>query len=113
MQVQPVPFTASGLVGSAAFTGQINNPATHTPFQPAYMDNTGGQINVPVQQQRVAGIAFTGFTRVILHNGIDASGDVVAVCGGPGTYSWSYEVNFNKGLFVEVTGAGSGTVWLV
>jgi hypothetical protein len=112
MQVQPVAFDASGLVGNAAFQGQIKNPETGTDFQPAYMDNTGGLIDVPAQAQRAVGFAFTGFTTVTLFNGTDNTGDVVAVGTAPGTYSWNYEVNFNKGLYVEVAGTGTGTVWL-
>lgn len=113
MQVQPFKFTQSGLVGTAAYQGQISNPETGTPFQPAYMNNTAGLIDVPAQSQRVAGVAYVGFTKVIGYNGVDNTGDVVFVGGGPGTYSFSYEVNCNQGLYIEVTGVGSGTVWLV
>lgn len=112
MQVQPVAFDASGLIGNAAFTGQIDSPLSGKPFQPAYMDNTEGAIAVPAQPQRAVGFAYAGFTKVVLYNGVDNTGDVVAVGGGEGTYSWNYEVNFNKGMYVEVTGTGSGTVWL-
>jgi hypothetical protein len=112
MQVQPVPFTASGLVGTAAFSGQIDSPLTGGAFQPAYMDNTAGVIAVPAIPQRAVGFAYDGFTKVVLYNGTDNTGDIVAVGGAAGSYSWNYEVNFNKGLYVEVTGSGRGTVWL-
>lgn len=113
MQVQPVKFNATGQVGTGAFTGQIKSPITGKPFQPAYMDNTNGSINVQAEAQRIAGVAYVGFTKVVAYNGTDNTGDVVFVGGGPGTYSWSYELNCNKGLYVEVTGTGSGTIWLV
>lgn len=99
MQVQPVAFVGSGEVGTAAHT------ATDA--------DSGAQIQVAAQQEMIVGLAYQGFTKVVVHNGIDASGDVVAVCGGPGTYSWSYEVECNRGLYLECTGTGSGTVWLV
>lgn len=113
LQVQPFKFTASGEIGTAAFTGEIDSPITGKAFQPAYMDNTAGEIAVPAMSQRVAGMSYVGFTKVVLYNGTDNTGDVIAVGGGPGVYSWSYEVNCNRGLYVEVTGTGSGTVWLV
>lgn len=118
MQVQPVKFTASGLVGHAGFTAQITSPEPfNKTFQPAYMDASqgtdgAGNITVPAQPQRVVGFAFKGFTSVTLYNGVDNTGDVVAVASAPGTFSWNYEVNCQKGLYVEVAGAGSGTVWL-
>lgn len=110
MQVQPVPFTASGLVGTAAHTGEIDSPLTGKPFTP--FQYSGGN-NVPAQAQRIAGFAYAGFTKVVAYNGVDNTGDVVFVGGGPGTYSFSYEVNCHNGLYVEVTGTGSGTAWLV
>lgn len=112
MQVQPIAFTASGLVGTAAFQGTIKSPITGTAFQPAYMDNTAGVINVPAMAMRVTGFAYNGFTKVVAYNGTDNTGAVVFVGGGAGTYPFSYEVNCNKGLYVEVTGTGSGTVWV-
>lgn len=116
MQVQPFKFTANGLIGQAAFTGHITSPEPwNKSFQPAYMDPSiqGGTVPVPAQAQRFVGFAYNGFTKVVAYNGVDNTGDVVFVGGGPGTYSMSYEVNCNKGLYVEVTGTGSGTVWLV
>lgn len=115
MQVQPVKFTANGLIGQAAFTGHIVSPEPfNKQFQPAFMDPaiTGGNVPVPAQPQRVVGFAYTGFTAVKAYNGTDNTGDVVFVGGAAGTYSFSYEVNCQKGLYVEVTGTGSGTVWL-
>lgn len=99
MQVQPVAFTGSGGVGTPAHT------ATDADSQ--------ATIQVAAQQEQVVGIAYKGFTQVVVHNGKDATGDVVAVCGGPGTYSWNYELNCQLGLYLECTGAGSGSVWLV
>lgn len=98
MQVQPFKFTTSGIVGMAAHTAGTT-----------FADH----VAAPQQAQQVVGLAYTGFTGVVVHNGSDASGDVVAVCGGPGTYAWNYEVNCNRGLFLAVTGTGTGTVWLV
>lgn len=116
MQVQPVPFTASGLIGAAAHTAQITSPEPfNKPFKPAYTDATvssAGVVTVPAQPQRPVGFGYAGFTKVVLYNGTDNTGDVVAVGGAAGTYSFSYEVNCQKGLYVEVTGTGSGTVWL-
>jgi len=99
MQVQPVAFTGSGQVGTAAHT--------------ATDQNSGAQIPVGATQEQIVGIAYNGFTKVVVHNGTDATGDVVAVCGGPGTYSWNYELDCEHGLFLECTGSGAGTVWLV
>jgi hypothetical protein len=109
MQVQPVKFTASGPVGAAAFEGAANDALTGGTFQPV-----GGPATyaIPAQGQQIAGFAYTGFTKVIAYNGIDNSGDVVFVGGGAGVYSWQHPVNCQKGLYVEVTGTGSGTVWL-
>lgn len=98
MQVQPVPFTASGEIGTPAH-------AAGTTF--------GTNVAVGAQQEMIVGISYSGFTAVIVHNGADATGDVVAVCGGPGTYSWNYEINCQKGLYLECTGSGKGTAWLV
>lgn len=99
MQVQPVAFAASGQVGTAAHT--------------ATDQQSGASIDVGATQEQLVGIAYNGFTKVVVHNGEDATGDVVAVCGGAGTYSWSYEVNCEDGLYLECTGSGSGSVWLV
>ncbi|HET6914987.1 MAG TPA: hypothetical protein VFH56_02745 [Acidimicrobiales bacterium] len=117
MQVQPVAFTASGLIGHAGFTAAIDSPLTGKAFQPAYMDPSQGtdgegNITAPAQAQRPVGFAFTGFTLVTLYNGTDNTGDVVAVASAAGVYAWNYEVNCQKGLYVEVTGTGKGTVWL-
>lgn len=98
MQVQPVAFSGSGEVGTAAHTAT---------------DSIGNHIAVSAQQEQFVGLAYSGFTAVIVHNGSDATGDVVAVCGAAGTYSFSYEINCNKGLYLECTGTGKGTVWLV
>lgn len=70
-----------------------------------------GQIEAgnPVE---VAGVAYTGFTQVVLHNGTDATGPIVAVCGGQGTYGWNYEILCDQGLYIEASGSGSGTVWI-
>lgn len=67
---------------------------------------------MPQQAQYVVGFAYTGFTAVVLYNGSDNTGDVLAVGGAAGTYSFSYELNANKGLYIGVTGTGKGTVWL-
>lgn len=118
MQVQPVKFVGSGLIGAAGFTGHITSPEPYNKqYQPAYMDpSTGadgaGNVTVPAQAQRFVGVAFQGFGRVTVYNGTSNSGDVVFVGVGEGTYAFSYEVNCNHGLFVEVQGTGSGTVWL-
>lgn len=112
MQVQPVAFTASGLVGTAAFNGTITSPLTDKPFQPAYMDDTEGVIAVPAMPQRLTGFAYDGFTKVVAYNGTDNTGDIVFVGGAAGTYALNYEVNCQKGLYIEVTGTGAGTVWL-
>jgi hypothetical protein len=69
-----------------------------------------GQIE-PGQSGDVVGIAYTGFTQVVIHNGVDATGPVIANCGGPGTYSWNYEVLCDLGVFIQVTGVGAGTIW--
>jgi hypothetical protein len=110
MQVQPVAFTGSGIVGAAGFTGTTTSPLTGQPFDAPLTNNHS--IVVPQQPQRVVGFAYTGFTQVVLYNGSDNTGDVLAVGGGAGTYSFSYEVNANRGLYVGVTGTGAGTVWL-
>lgn len=111
MQVQPVKFTASGLIGAAGFTATIDSPEPfNSPFQPAYMSSD--QVVTPAQSQRIVGFAFKGFSAVTVYNGVDNTGDPVAVASSAGTYSWNYEVNCNKGLYIEVTGTGSGTVWL-
>lgn len=99
MQVQPVKFAASGVVGTAAHN------ATDA--------QSGVVIAVAEQPELVVGIAYNGFTKVVIHNGVDATGDVVAVCGGAGTYSWSYELDCQAGIYLECTGSGSGSVWLV
>jgi hypothetical protein len=99
MQVQPVKFTASGVVGTAAHT------ATDA--------QSGATISVAEQPEMIVGIAYKGFTAVIVHNGVDATGDVVAVCGAAGTYSWNYELDCQLGIYLECTGSGSGSVWLV
>lgn len=113
MQVQPVAFTGSGLIGTAGYSATITSPEPYNkPFLPTYLGGTDS-IATPAEAQRVVGFAFQGFTKVVLHNGIDNTGDVVAVATGAGTLSWSYEVNCQKGLYVETTGTGSGTVWLV
>jgi hypothetical protein len=111
MQVQPVKFTGNGQVGAAAFSGTVVSPLTNSAFQPVYTDSA--TIAVPAMPQRIAGFAYTGFTKVVAYNGTDNTGDVVFVGGAAGTYSFSYEVQCSKGLYVEVTGTGSGTVWLV
>lgn len=118
MQVQPFKFTADAQIGTAAFTGTIDSPLTNAAFQPIYMDGDAGDdgaghIAVPAMPQRFVGFAYTGFTKVVFYNGTDNTGDVVAVGGAAGLYSWNYELNCQKGLYVEVTGSGSGTVWLV
>lgn len=84
MRVQPVGFTSSGIA------------ATQTP----------GTAEQPV------GLSFRGFTTVTLYNGQDNTGDVVAVCSGPGVYQWAHELYCENGLYVEVLGTGKGTVWL-
>lgn len=112
MQVRPVKFTASGLIGTAASNETIDSPLTGQPFQPAYMDNTEGVIAVPAEAQRFVGFAYDGFTKVVAYNGTDNTGDIAFVGGGAGTYGFNHEVNCSKGLYVEVTGTGSGTVWL-
>jgi hypothetical protein len=110
MKVQPVAFTASGIVGTAAFSGTTLSAQTDSAYAP--FGSTSATVAVPQQPEQVVGIAYKGFTQVIVHNGSDATGDVVAVCGGPGTYSWNYEVNCQKGIFLECTGTGSGSIWL-
>lgn len=116
MQVQPVAFTGNGIVGTAGFTASNISPVTGQPFtEPLTEFNQfQGGINVVVPQQPLAvvGFAYTGFTAVVLYNGSDATGDVLAVGGGAGTYSLSYEVYANRGLYIAVTGTGKGTVWL-
>lgn len=99
MLVNPIPFSASGEVG--------------TPAHNATDAQSGATIAVPADREQIVGLAYNGFTKVVVHNGVDATGDVVAVCGGPGTYSWNYEINCDHGLYLECTGTGSGTVWLV
>lgn len=99
MQVQPVKFTGSGQVGTAAHN------ATDA--------QSGVVIAIGAQQEQVVGLAYEGFTQVVIHNGVDATGDVVSVSGGPGVYGWNYELNCENGIYLECTGTGTGTVWLV
>ena len=129
MQVQPVAFVGSGIVGNAAMLagsepfvvveGPIESATPQGWPGMASYDNLGGgqvafgNVNVPQQPQRVVGIAYTGFTAVVLYNGSSSSGQVVAVCGGPSTYSWPFELNFQSGLYLLCTGSGAGSVWLV
>lgn len=110
MQVTPVKFTASGIVGTASFTASDNSPLDNKPFTPF---EGSSSVTVAQQSEEVVGISFTGFTAVVLHNGSDTTGDVIANCTAPGIYSWNYEINANKGLYLECTGTGTGTVWLV
>lgn len=98
MRVQPVAFAGSGPVGTSAHDA---------------VDNFGATVRVPAEVELVVGLAFTGFTKVIAHNGSDVSGDIVAVCDGEGTYGWNYELACPDGLYLECIGAGRGTVWLV
>lgn len=67
---------------------------------------------VDADAMSVVGICYTGFSAVIVHNGLDATGDVVLVGGGPGTYGLNYELLCDKGVFIEATGTGKGTVWI-
>lgn len=110
MQVQPIKFVASGIVGTAGATDTVDSPLSGEAFAP--FDSTS-TIVVAQEAQQVVGIAYSGFTAIVIHNGADTSGDVVAVCGGAGTYSWNYEVNCQKGIYLECTGTGKGTIWLV
>jgi hypothetical protein len=58
------------------------------------------------------GIAFTGFTSVTAYHGTDATGDVVGYFSAPGTYGFNYELDLEKGLYLDTAGTGKGTVWL-
>ena len=84
MRVQPVAFTGSGVVAS----------------------------QLPGTEEQPVGVSFEGFTSVKLHNGSDATGDLVAYCTAPGIFAWNYELYCERGLYVEVAGTGNGTVWL-
>lgn len=84
MLVQPVAFTASGIAASAS----------------------------PGVQEQVVGISFQGFTSVVVYNGQDNTGDVVAYCNAPGVFAWNYEVFCERGLYLQCSGSGKGTVWL-
>jgi hypothetical protein len=131
MRVTPVPFTASGLLpqptyvdataservttdgsftgttaGHPGFTTNSDAAGTSLLTLPGAHPTT---VTGPVQ---VAGMSASGFTKVILHNGVDATGDIIMVLVGDGTISPSYEVSAFKGLYVEVTGTGKGTVWV-
>lgn len=118
MKVTPVKFTASGLATAAGFTAAIVSPEPfNKQFQPNYMDASqgtdgAGNVTVPAARGYLCGLAFKGFTAVTVYNGVDNTGDPVLVATAPGTTALSYEINCAKGVYVEVTGTGSGTVWL-
>ena len=108
MKVRAVPFTAGGQIGAVGFTAEA----------PVVIENNdqgagwGKEIVVPAEPQQLVGLAYTGFTEVVLYNGTDDTGVVVSVTGAAGTYSFNYEVDCTNGLFAVVTGTGSGSIWL-
>jgi hypothetical protein len=119
MKVTPVAFSANGQIGTAGFTAAIDSPLTNAAFQPTYMDASQGlvsdgtaDVDVPASPEYLVGFAYTGFTKVVFYNGVDNTGDIVAVGGAAGSYGFNYEINCAKGLYVEVTGSGRGTAWL-
>lgn len=118
MKVTPVKFTASGLVTAAGFTAAVTSPEPYgSTFQPTYMDASqgtdgAGHVTVPAARGYLCGLAFKGFTAVTVYNGHDNTGDPVVVATAAGTVALSYEINCANGVYVEVTGTGSGTVWL-
>lgn len=60
----------------------------------------------------VVGMTYTGFTSVVVYNGSDNSGAPVLVGGAAGTYGLSYELLCDKGVYIQATGSGKGTVWV-
>lgn len=71
---------------------------------------SGGQVET--DSSDVVGISFSGFTSVSLYNGTSAAADLAVYCPAPGNYSFSYELDLEKGLFLVVAGSGKGTIWL-
>lgn len=75
---------------------------------------TDGAATPTALPEVVRGIAFTGFTAVVIYNGSSTSGDVVANCTAAGTYSFGESgIYCDKGVYLDTTGTGKGTVWLV
>lgn len=68
---------------------------------------------VPVGERAYfAGISFTGFTSVKIHDG-DVGGNVVFQTATAGVYSIQHEVMCNNGLYIEVAGTGTASVWII
>jgi hypothetical protein len=67
---------------------------------------------VEVGNSDVVGLAFTGFSSVVVYDGTDTTGHVIIVGTAPGTYGLNYELLCSTGIYIQATGTGVGTVWV-
>lgn len=74
---------------------------------------TASGVVVPAgEEDEVFAVVSKGFTSVTVYNGVNNTGDPVLVLTAPGSFSLNTPVRCDKGIYVEVAGAGSGTVHL-
>lgn len=60
-------------------------------------------------ETEVTGLVFKGFTAVTVYDGTDNTGKVVVHASAAGTYTVP-QVRCDVGVYVEVTGAGKGSL---
>lgn len=70
-----------------------------------------GAIRPPDLANELWGVVYTGFTSVVVHNGVDATAPVLLAGGaGPQTIISNTSIFSDLGIYVEVVGVGKGSV---
>lgn len=75
---------------------------------------TGSSVIAAADEADVVwGIAYTGFTSVVVYDGHDATGKIVAAgAAGPATIMLNFPVDCENGIYVATAGTGSGSVFV-
>jgi hypothetical protein len=98
---------------AVAFTVDANPSATDgsvgeaTPRK-GELDTGSGTMS----DEQIIGFSFSGFTSVAIYDGNDNTGTQVAFAAAPGVYPWNEPIRLGKGLYIDVTGTGKGSIWL-
>lgn len=71
-----------------------------------------GQLFPLGQRVYATGMSFAGFTAVKLRDG-GAAGAIVAQTSVAGIHNWHPEVQFKDGLYAELSGTGTFSVWVM
>lgn len=59
------------------------------------------------------GITYTGYTAVSVYEGADNTGTLLFAGGaGPATFAFQTGVSAHGGIYVDVTGSGSGSLFI-